>query len=142
MRYVRTLAVVLLVVVAIAPARASDQCATATPIASLPFSTTVDTTTATSDPGDPGSSCSSSGDNTVWFTYTASRPVTLLFDTLGSDYPAAISVYTDGCAATAEIACAADDDFDDRTQLAVPVAAGATIHVFVESDVFGGGSLH
>ena len=66
-------------------------------------------------PADPALSCSGAADNSVWFTYTASKTVTLLFDTNGSDHSTAIAVFTDGWTAATEIACAQDQDSDNRT---------------------------
>src|SRR5262245_49628351 len=139
----RTIVSVLLAVLVVGalPARASDTCGTATPIVSLPFSTTLDTTTATGDPADPVPTCEYADGNTVWFTYTASKAITLLIDSAGSTYPTTIAVYTDGCAASVELACGRDHDFDDRTQVLVPVAAGTTLHILVGDPFSGGGTL-
>lgn len=119
---------------------ANDACSSATAIGSIPFTATIDTTAATDDPGDPFPSCSFGGLNTVWFTYTPTKDTTLLLDTNGSDYGTSISVFTGGCATPTEIACGHDDDFDNTTQLIVPVAAGQTVLIFVDGDN-GGGNL-
>jgi hypothetical protein len=133
--------VLLLALAAAAPGRASDDCATATPIPSLPFATTVDTTTATGDPADPVPTCEYTDSNTVWFTYTASKATTLLIDTAGSTYETAIGVYTGACGAPVELACGRDHDFDLRTQVLVPVPAGTTLHILVGDPFSGGGTL-
>lgn len=120
------------------PAVAQDSCGTATAVTGLPSTVSQDTTSATSDPSDPALSCGTVSSATVWYTYTASRSTTLLLDTSGSDYQTGIGVYTGGCGAPTEIACGDDDDFDDATQLVVPVAAGQTVHILVGGTASGG----
>ena len=143
MRTICALVIGLVVAGHTATVFANDTCTAATAIPSLPFTITLDTTTATTDPSDPVLSCTGSqGFKSVWFTYTAGRATTLEIDTLGSDYDIAVSVYTGGCAALSEIACAYDHDFDSTTKLITPVAAGQTVHVLVHGDNgYAGGNL-
>jgi hypothetical protein len=106
MRTICALVTGLVVAGSTATAFANDTCAAATAIPSLPFTATLDTTTATADPSDPVLSCTGLQElNSVWFTYTAERATTLEIDTLGSDYNTAVGVYTGSCAALSEIAC-------------------------------------
>jgi hypothetical protein len=140
MRTLLALGIGLLAVASATAQPANDACGSATPIAALPFTASVDTTAATDDPADPFPSCSFGGLNTVWFTYTPSKGTTLLLDTNGSDYTTSISVFIGGCATPTEIACQHDDDFDGTTELIVPVAAGQTVLIFVDGDS-GGGNL-
>ena len=121
---------------------ANDTCDAATAIPSLPFATTLDTTTATTDPADPVLSCTfSQGLNSVWFVFTAGGATTLEIDTTGSSYVTAMSVYTGSCATLSEIACAYDDDFDGATKLVTPVAAGQTVYLLIVGDYGEGGNL-
>jgi hypothetical protein len=59
-------------------------------ITGLLFTDTVDTTFATVETGEPALFGA-----TVWYNYTASKDITLVVDTLGSDYDTRISVETE-----------------------------------------------
>src|SRR6266496_223755 len=61
----------------------NDSFANATVISSLPFSTTEDTSLATSDPSDP-LGCSNNG--SVWFSFTPSSDMRLEAYALGSTF--------------------------------------------------------
>jgi hypothetical protein len=71
----------------------NDSALTPTVIGSLPFTDTVDTTTATADPTDPSSPCGSAS-NTVWYTLTAgpSGIGHVILDMAGTDYPVLLYV--------------------------------------------------
>ena len=87
----------------------NDNCGAATVIAGLPFTITVDATTATTEPTDPVQSCSAEeGAQSIWFTYTARRRTTLLIDSIGSDAHTTISVHSGSCVALSEVACESD----------------------------------
>jgi hypothetical protein len=66
-----------------AAAPADDDFANATPISTVPYSTTVDNTGATLEPGEP-QTCGTPIDNTVWFKFTPAVTGGVSIDTLGS----------------------------------------------------------
>jgi hypothetical protein len=66
-----------------AAAPANDDIANATPISTVPYSTTVDNTEATLEPGEP-QSCYPPIDNTVWFKFIPAVTGGASIDTLGS----------------------------------------------------------
>jgi hypothetical protein len=72
----RALVIALILVVApiVDAAPPNDDCANATLIASLPFSDTVDTTTATSAPGDPSQCYGGVGTHSVWYRVIENAP--------------------------------------------------------------------
>jgi hypothetical protein len=119
----------------------NDGCATAVAIATLPFTTSVDTTTATSDLSDPTSVCGVPGRN-VWYAYTADRAISLAIDTAGSAIEPRVSVFTGTCSAFSEIGCHSDDDLNGDVRVVVAVAAGQTAYIRVGDDAGGLLSLH
>jgi hypothetical protein len=85
--------VVLLCCVAVAQAQpANDDIANATPITSLPFDDSLNTTAATMAPDDPD--CFGNGP-TVWYTFTPTEDVSLFVDAqTDTTYDSTLSVYT------------------------------------------------
>lgn len=79
----------------IALAAGSDSFAGAIVItqASLPYSDTTDTTTATTEPGEDSSYCVYPN-NTVWYSFTPTVSDSYRFDTAGSDHNTVLTIYT------------------------------------------------
>jgi hypothetical protein len=125
-----------------APGPSNDRIAGATVITALPFSDTVNTTKATTDPEEAAASqpCLDFGapavEKGVWYTYTASRDITLLVDTLASDYTTGIAVYSGAPSASTFVTCAPG-------RLTTSVAAGQTVYLLIFADQPGspGGTL-
>ena len=135
---------------------ANDACADATEITSVPFVDTVDTTTATLEPGDPivPESCEIGGLTRpaqfgVWYRYTATAPVNLLVDTRGSDYDTIITGWVGTCGALSLRFC---DSYDDDLALPfnlfatgrmmVSLGAGEEILILIsDENDFSGGTL-
>jgi hypothetical protein len=125
-----------------APGPSNDRIAGATVITALPFSDTVSTTKATTDPEEAAASqpCLDFGapavEKGVWYTYTASRDITLLVDTLASDYTTGIAVYNGAPSASTFVTCAPG-------RLTTSVAAGQTVYLLIFADQPGspGGTL-
>src|SRR5436190_22652835 len=86
------LAAVAFPATALAAPPANDDFAVATPISSLPFSESVNTVEATSEPGEPGG-CSN-GSVTVWYAFTPSTDGAFRVDTGASNYTNVIDVYS------------------------------------------------
>jgi hypothetical protein len=126
----------------------NDECATATVVPSIPFTDSVDTTTADADP--PSLSCNGNGNqtdgNAVWYTWTPSADVTVNISTAGSTLPGggqldtAHGVYTGNCGALTEVACV---DLGLNDDLIFEAEAGVTY--FIKFGEFlngvGGGNL-
>jgi hypothetical protein len=120
----------------------NDDFANATVISSLPFSTTEDTTQATSGVGDPAE-CGNSG--SVWFALTPPSNMTIQADTFGSNYDTVLSAWTGTQGAFSRIAC--NDDFSGGQSRIVFKATGGTTYYFMIAICCGnggngGGSLH
>lgn len=125
---------------------ANDTCEAPTVVLSMPFSDNLNTSSATSDPGDPTQSlspCKTPGtnSNSVWYQFTPAFTGTLELSTTGSNYDTVLSVHTGTCGALTEQACA-DDSVGNLATASVPVTAATTY--FIEVTDFGppgGGSL-
>jgi hypothetical protein len=82
---------------------ANDDIANATPITSLPFDDSLDTTEATMAPDDPD--CFGNGP-TVWYTFTPTEDVSLLVDAqTDTTYDSTLSVYTGTPGNLTQLAC-------------------------------------
>lgn len=82
---------------------ANDDITHATVITRLPFTDNIDTTAATSAPGDP--SCVASSSSTVWYRFTAPATGIVALDGNGSNYPATVSAYTGTPGSLTQVAC-------------------------------------
>ena len=78
--------------VAEAPLPPNDNFADASPIASLPFTSSLSTDAATSEAGEP-SPCGSIA-KTVWYSFTPGADVSITANTFGSDYDTVLAAYT------------------------------------------------
>jgi PKD repeat protein len=119
----------------------NDGFASATAINSLPFSTSEDTSQATSDPSDP-TGCFSNG--SVWFAFTPSSSMLLEADTFGSGYDTGLSAWTGSQGSLNLVAC--NDDFSGvQSKITFQAAAGTTYYFMVGfccgNGLNGGGSL-
>lgn len=99
---------------AAAPAMpANDECVAATVIADYDFDQTLDTSAATTAPGDPLQSCTTGGAAqnaaSVWYSFTPPISGFFGFSTITSDYDTVLAYYTGGCGAPVEYRC--DDNF-------------------------------
>ncbi|MEW2329687.1 PKD domain-containing protein [Micromonospora chersina] len=122
-------------------APANDDYSAAISVETLPFTTTIDTSGATTGPTDP-TTCSNKG--SVWFTVTPERDGRLQADTIGSDYDTVLSAWTGEPGAFTHLAC--NDDYQaQQSRVAFPVTAGTTYHFMVGvccgNGGVGGGSL-
>jgi PKD repeat protein len=120
----------------------NDSFTGATVITSLPFSTTQDTTQATSDPSDP-SGCSNNA--SVWFSFTPSADMRLEADTFGSNYDTVLSAWTGTQGALNLVACN-DDSGGTQSKITFSATAGTTYYFMVAQCCgdggTGGGNLH
>jgi hypothetical protein len=112
----------------------NDDFDNATTITSLPFSDTLDTTTATVAPDDP-TDCSSTNFHTVWYAFTPSADMTLTADTSQSSYSAVICVYTGSRGTLSQVAGGLQHVSFDAT-------TGVTYHLMVADYISSqGGNL-
>lgn len=124
----------------------NDDCSAATPIPALPWAAALDTRGATTAPSDPLQSCPLDGPNqdssSVWYVFTATQDMTMVADTLGSDYDTVLTAYVGSCGALTEIACNDDVPGSLDSRIGFSVHAGETILLEVAGyDVTGGGEL-
>jgi hypothetical protein len=94
---------------AVSPGPPNDNCASPQALTSLPVTATVDTTSATSEPGDPVLCSGSAGSNTVWYSLTVPADTSIGVDTSGSNYDTVLGVFTGSCGSLSTVTC--NDDF-------------------------------
>ena len=106
----------------------NDDFTGATVVPTLPFTDTVDGSTATRDEDDPRSACSFPSDPdfsaTVWYSFTASRATQLDVGTPESDFTAIVSAYEGTRGSLTEIACGAE-------RMRLRVGPGDTVFIMV-----------
>jgi hypothetical protein len=126
---------------------ANDECSGATVVGPIPYTDTVDTTTATNNPSDPLLSCNGGNDgNTVWYVWTPDEDITVNISTEGSTEPGgdpldtAHGVFTGTCGSLTQVACV---DIGLTDDLIFEATAGETYYIkFGEYlDGVGGGNL-
>lgn len=127
--------VVLLAAPAWAAAPGNDDVANATPITSVPFSETIDTSEAT--PEDTDVSCSGGG-ATVWYSVTLADGRWLQIDTNGSGYDTTLQVFTGSPDALDLVTCDDDGGIGVASLVRFEATGGTTYLVMVGS--FSGGA--
>ena len=105
---------------------ANDDFDSATAITVLPFTSSIDTTEATTAGDDPD--CGGNG-HTVWYSFTPTTDMSIVADTFGSDYDTTLSVYTGTRGSLTQLAC--NDDFLSLQSRIRFDAAGGTPHFFM-----------
>jgi hypothetical protein len=112
----------------------NDDFDNATTITSVPFSDTLDTTTAAAAPDDP-TDCSSTNFHTVWYALTPPADMTLAADTSQSSYSAVICVYTGSRGALNQVT-------NGLQRVSFQATAGVTYYFMVADYIFSqGGNL-
>lgn len=111
--------------------------ATATEIASAPFSWTRNTAEATSDAADPVIQCGNrQHGHTVWFRYTPPNEGTLTASTNGSDYDTVLAAWTGQWGALASVTCQDDVSESDATSTITATVTGGT-PIYLEVAAYG-----
>jgi hypothetical protein len=110
----------------VGPRPENDNFANATLIASLPFTDSLSTEGATTEPDEPSPNCAPVG-STVWYSFTPAVDADIEANTVGSNYDTTLSVYTGARGALTQIACN-DDFFDRRSRVLVQLSAGTTYY--------------
>src|SRR6266576_3191912 len=112
----------------------NDAFASATVISALPFSDVVDISAATTEAGEPPSSCSggSSSQRTVWYSFTPAVTAVVTAN-VAAQFSTVVGVYSGGLGGLAEITCRSPFVVRDATFLA---QAGTTYHIQVDG-MFG-----
>jgi hypothetical protein len=126
---------------AASPAPSNDDYANRIIVTDVPFSHTVDTTTATTEPSDPVPSCGSgSRANSVWYEFTPSQDGTITADTIGSSYDTILAAFTGSLGSFAEQVC--NDDYSGlQSRIEFSATAGTAYAFMVTAYSAGGGSL-
>lgn len=105
----------------------NDDFADATVISSLPFSDALKMTAASREPNEARPSCGFFGEGvSVWYRYTAGADGVLVTDSIGSDFPAGIAVFTQSGSRLTEVACSFNFDLLRPSRLAFSVEAEET----------------
>jgi hypothetical protein len=123
---------------AIASAQPSnDHFSNATVISSLPFSDTVDNTTATTESGEPGGCSSPPAQQTVWYSFTPASTTGLLIGVSATVFDAIFNVYKQtgtGFGGLSFVAC--------QSTSAVNILASANTTYYIQvGDTFATGGL-
>jgi hypothetical protein len=110
-----------------APPQTNDEIAGATPVSGLPYGTTEDTRTATTNPSDPVHTCATGtqDSNSVWFRYVATFTGTLRADTFTSNYDTVLTAYAGTTSVGPELACN-DDTNGQQSEIRFEVSSGET----------------
>lgn len=116
----------------------NDDFDSATAVTALPFTSSVDTTTATTAPDDP-TSCGAGG--SVWYALTPPQNEVIGADTIGSNFPTALAVYTGVRGNLTQLRC---NNFSGSQATVNFNASAGTTYFFMLSSAFagiGGGNL-
>ncbi len=120
----------------------NDGCGAATIVSSYPYVDVEYTAAATTDPGEPASTCGNgSAQRSVWYRFTAPVSGQLQVETYGSAYDTILSVWTGGCGALMEEGCNDDAPGSTQSSLTLPVAKGVTYRIRVSSYTGVGGVM-
>lgn len=110
----------------------------------LPAEVELDTTYATTEPGEAWAPCAREGGHSVWFGLQPAIEMWLRLDTLGSDYPVILALWQGREQPLEAVACATASWSDPGTYLEVILAAGRSYRLQVqgEGDTAGHLVLH
>lgn len=123
------------ITIGIATPPANDNFANATVIASTPFTATIDTRGASTEPTDPIPPCLGYSLKSVWYRFTPPAAGAVLdVDTAGSNYLIVLSAWTGSPGNLANVGCALDpESFGQPTQLRLVVGSTIPIYFMVTS---------
>lgn len=112
----------------------NDNFAGATVITSTPYTTSEDTSLATTeDPSTDPAPCSGNIARSVWYAYTATATGRLQADTIGSNYDTVLSVFTGSAGALTVLGCNDDSQCSLQSTVAFDAVAGQTYYIRVSS---------
>ena len=121
-------------------APANDDFANATAVTALPFTDTVDTLTASAEPGEPAPSCiyGATLRQTIWYRYTPASDGYVRADTGETyRYDLVVAAYEGSSLSDlTEVACA--QPYSPANYTAFPIIAGRTYYVLVGSQSYSG----
>jgi hypothetical protein len=113
---------------AVRAAPVNDDFSSAATIGPLPYSTTVDTSEATLESGEPQPCIGST--KTVWFAFTAPATGSYQIDTFGSSFDTVFSVYTgSSLSGLSYIDCADDTVTGSQSRLQLQATAGTVYRI-------------
>jgi len=105
------------------PPPANDNFASASSITSIPFSSSIDTSAATAEPGEPSVCLGQTAQRTAWYVYTPASTASLSASTSGFFGSTAIAVYTgNSIGSLTQVACGTFQ------MVTVRLEAGTTYH--------------
>jgi hypothetical protein len=119
----------------------NDSCAAPTVIASVPFSDTVDTTTATTGAEDESVCGCNPNFQSVWYAFTPAVPGTVTIDTFGSTYDTVLDVFTGACGGKSAFACDNDSSGAQSSVTFRTCAVGVTYLIEASHFCFSGGGI-
>ncbi len=113
---------------------ATDVCDDAVSVSAFPFRVTQDASSATTNPGEPASSCGD--DNSLWVKLDAPDDGFVTAGTLGSDYDTFLAAHSGACGGLSELACndIASPGFGGLAQVRFPVSGGQSYWIEVGDD--------
>lgn len=121
---------------------ANDDFGSATNIASMPYSVTINTTDATKASDDSVPSCAPSTGKSVWYRYTPTSNHRIALDTYGSSFNTTLSVWTGTRGSLTQRACNDDEGGTVQSELNLAVTSGTTYYIMVGGNTStSGGSL-
>ena len=126
-----TLIVATVPTAAMAAVPANDDLAAATPVAAIPYTDSVATGEATTEPGEPVETCAPFA-STVWYAVTLGSTGDVRIDTAGSNYDTTVAVWEGSGFDDATLVACNDDTFAGlQSALTFSASAGTTYLVQV-----------
>ncbi|MGH7899296.1 MAG: hypothetical protein ACREQQ_15175 [Candidatus Binatia bacterium] len=122
---------------------ANDDCANATVIddpTCVGFEESIDTTTATTEVGEPAATCGGSPHGaTIWYQFTSAITRQVRIETSENSFDTVIQVFSGSCGATMPIACNDDGGSDSLSSL-VTFVAEAGVPYLIRVGTFDNGA--
>ena len=117
----------------------NDDFDSATPISSMPYSTTEDTTKATTASDDPTFTCfAGKGSASVWFSFKPSTNGVLKANTTGSNYDTVLAVWQGTRGSLSNVACNDNNGTAKTSSLSANLIGGTTYYIEVAGHTAGG----
>lgn len=109
----------------------NDDFTNAIAVTPLPFSHSIDSTTATTAVDDPVLCTGTKGSASVWYRWVAPSAGTLTVDTLDSDYDTVLAIFSGERSSLMRLACNDDYNYYLQSLLTLDVSDGATYFIEV-----------
>jgi hypothetical protein len=134
-RLTRGLLFGLMIPMGVAAAPSNDDLNSATVIKTLPYTQQQDTSGASNEANEAIPICSSEARNSVWYQYTPKNNQDVVFDTFGSNYDTALSIWQGKNHPLTYLACKDDSSNTRQSQIRVELKRGETYYINISGYV-------